>query len=117
MAQRLSPRFLELAHYAAWKSFWRKHALKTFLRRCGVPETLLSQLSDAKEVSKQNWLDFLFPILEKSDSGQQILQQMGRALAEQTTFPDLDKWENSDVLVADAKKAVRDLKAFLDKVD
>jgi hypothetical protein len=117
MMKRLSPRFLELTYHATLKSFWRKRSLKAFLRRCGVPEQLLAELSDDKDVSKQNWLDHLFPKLEVSTGGQQSLQQIGRSLAEQTTFPDLENWEDSALKISAAKKAVIELTEYLKRTD
>jgi Restriction endonuclease len=117
MAKRLSARYLELVYHATLKSYWRKKSLKAFLRRCGVAEPFLAELSDDKDVSKQDWLDHLFPKLENSEPGQTILQQIGRSLTEQASFPDLENWEDSRTKIANAKKAVAELTAFLNKID
>ena len=117
MPERLPAHYVELIYHAAWRSFWQKKELKKFLRRSGVSDALLAQLSDDKEVRKQEWLDYLFPKLEDSERGRQILDQMGRSLSEQTTFPDLERWENSKELTAAAKKAATDLQAYLERVD
>src|SRR6266849_2832221 len=93
MAPVLSPHFIDLVQDALLKSFWTKKALRNFLRRCHIAEKFLSQLSH--EETKREWLDQLFPKLEDTDRGQALIQQMARSLADQTTFPDLENWENS----------------------
>jgi len=42
---------------------------------------------------------------------------MARSLSEQTTFPDLRNWEDSDEKIQSAHKAVQELKAYLKKQD
>src|SRR5207248_2557813 len=62
MATDLSPHFVELVYDALLKSFWRRKALKRFLRLSKVPEPLLAQLHDGE--IKRDWLDRLFPQLQ-----------------------------------------------------
>jgi hypothetical protein len=62
MASRLSPHFIELVYDVLLKSFWRKKALRNFLRRSHVSENFLGTLSD--EESKRDWLDRLFKRLD-----------------------------------------------------
>jgi len=91
----LPPHYLELVTDAALKSFWRHKALRHFLRRCGVAERFLA--SWAKEESKRELLDRLFPRLEASgDPGLRLINRMADALIQQTTFPDLDGWEDAE---------------------
>src|SRR5205823_4950391 len=94
MPEKLSPHFIDLIHAALLKSFWRKDTLITFLRRMGVAESFLSTLR--YEESKRTWLDRLFPALERHPKGAAVLQEMAKALADQTTFPDLAGWEDAD---------------------
>ena len=63
MASKLSPHFIELVYDALLKSFWRKKALRNFLRRSHVSENFLGQLTD--DESKRDWLDRLFRRLEE----------------------------------------------------
>jgi hypothetical protein len=93
MASAPPPHFIELVQDALLKSFWTKKALRNFLRRSHIKESVLAQLPP--EGTKRDWLDWLFPKLEASDKGHAIIQQMARSLAEQTTFPDLANWEDS----------------------
>jgi len=90
---QLPPHFIELVYDAVLKSFWRRPALKRFLRASGIPEADLAQLdpNDTKRV----WLDQLFPKLETAAKGPALINQMARAIAEQTKFPDLENWEDS----------------------
>ena len=115
MASSLPPHFLELVYDALLKSYWTKRALKNFLRRSHVAESYLSQLDH--EETKREWLEGLFPRLERSDRGQALIQQMARSLAEQVRFPDLENWEDSEAKIAAAKEAVSSLKAYLDRKD
>lgn len=113
MAARITPHFIQLVYEAALKSFWRKEALRKFLRECHVAEVHLS--SWAHEESKRDFLDRTFAALQKSDRGRAVIYQMAVFLAEQTVFPDLRNWENSATKISEASKAVSDLKAFLGK--
>ncbi|MCA9119252.1 MAG: restriction endonuclease [Planctomycetaceae bacterium] len=115
MAKRLSPHFLDLVYDAALKSFWRKKALRQFLRRSRVSESFVAGLDP--EDSKRDYLDQLFPKLEPSERGQALIQQIARSLADQTTFPDLQGWEDSEDKIRDAKAAVKALRDFLDERD
>lgn len=63
------------------------------------------------------WLDRLFPKLEQTDRGQELIQKMGRSLADQTTFPDLENWEDSTAKIRAAKVAVAALRNYLNRKD
>jgi hypothetical protein len=108
---RLPPHFIQLIYDALLKSFWRKKALRAFLRRSGIPTTLLSDLPESE--TKQEWLDRLFPSLEQTEKGQAVLQQMAMSLTEQVAFPDLDNWEDSAEKTRQARAAVDALKTYL----
>jgi hypothetical protein len=109
------PHFVDLVQDALLKSFWTKKALKNFLRRCHIAEKFLSGL--AHEETKREWLDRLFSKLEETDRGQALIQQIARALADQTTFPDLENWEDSSEKIRSAKIAVEALKNYLNRKD
>jgi hypothetical protein len=111
MPTGLPSHFVGLVYDALLKSYWRKRALRRFLRRSHIAESFLAQLS--ADESKRDWLDRLFPKLETSDRGQAVIQAMARALADQTTFPDLENWEDSDEKIRAAKAAVSSLRAYL----
>jgi len=111
MVARLPPHFLTLVHDALLKSFWHKNTLRSFLRRSGLPATLLADCHDSE--TKRDWLDYLFPRLEASESGQVIIQQMAHALAEQKSFPDLARHEDSAEMARQAREAVAALAEYL----
>ncbi|MCC9608723.1 hypothetical protein LOC68_08840 [Blastopirellula sp. JC732] len=113
MPPTLPPHFVELLYDALLKSYWRKKALRNFLRRSHISENFLAGCSD--DETKRDWLDRLFPILERSDRGQRLLQQIAWSLAEQDSFPDLSNWEDSAEKIRDAKKAVAALKEYLER--
>lgn len=111
MSERLPPHFIELVADAALKSYWRRGALRDFLRRCGVKDSFLATWSE--EETKRSFLARLFPLLERSDAGSMLIRRMASFLSEQTTFPDLQNWEDSGEKHAHAERAVAALRAYL----
>lgn len=112
MAVKYSPHALDLIRDATLKSFWRRRSLYTFLRRCRVSERYLSAWRE--DESKRDLLDRLIPDLERAKFGQEILRQMAEALVEQTRFPDLQNWEDSERKIREAHVAVQALRRLLD---
>jgi hypothetical protein len=111
MAAKITPRFVELTYEATLKAFWRKAALRKFLLGSHVADTQVATWSS--DESKREFLDRTFQALQGSDRGKTVIFEMARALSEQTTFPDLRNWEDSDQKIAAAAKAVAELKAYL----
>lgn len=111
MAAKITPRFIELTYEAALKSYWRKEALRKFLRASHIAENHLSTW--AADESKRDFLDRTFQKLQKSDRGKAAIFEMARSLAEQTTFPDLRNWEDSEQKIEAATKSVKELRAYL----
>jgi hypothetical protein len=111
MAQNLPPHFLELVADAALKSFWRRRALNDFLRRCGISQSFLG--SWEKDESKRDFLFRLFPQLETSPKGPAVISHMATSLIEQSSFPDLEGWEDSAYKQRRAKEAVAAVKAYV----
>ena len=109
----ITPYFVQLVYEAALKSFWRKDALRKFLRQSAVKESFIS--SWGPEESKRDFLDRLFEKLQATQNGQKALVQMAHFLAEQVTFPDLNSWEDSVDKIRAAKAAVNELAVFLRK--
>lgn len=83
------------------------------MRRSYVADSFLSTCDEME--SKRDWLDRLFPKLESSDKGQALIQQMAFTLADQTSFPNLQNWEDSEDKIRDANEAVKMLRAYLAK--
>jgi len=115
MAAKITARLIELTYEAALKSYWRKEALRKFLRASHIAEGHLATW--AGEESKREFLDRTFSKLQASDRGKALIYEMARSLAEQTSFPDLRTWEDSAQKIADAKRAVAELKAYLAQQD
>jgi hypothetical protein len=113
MAAKITPHLIQLTYEAALKSFWRKAALKKFLRECQLSSTFIASWAD--EESKREFLDRTFENLQKSDRGKALVHQMAIFLADQTTFPDLRNWEDSALKITEATKAVAELKTYLRK--
>jgi hypothetical protein len=107
----IPPYYLELVADAALKSYWRKKALRLFLRRCGVSEGFLSTWQG--EESKRDLLHRLFPKLEENgDLGLRLVNRMADSLIQQASFPDLAGWEDSKEKIANATAAVNALREY-----
>lgn len=115
MAAKITPRLIELTYEAVLKSFWRKESLRKFLRASHVAEAFLATWNP--DESKRDFLDRGFQKLQASDRGKAVIYGMARSLSEQMTFPDLRNWEDSAKKVAEATKAVAELKTYLKTQD
>ncbi len=104
MAKQLKPVLVSLIYDALLKCYWRKNALKQFLRSSGVSSNYLAQLDQSEK--KRAWLDRLFPLLQDQVKGPELLMQMAKALAGMTVFPDLVGWEDTEIKLSDARQAV-----------
>src|ERR1700755_3119253 len=113
MGDKLPPHFIDLVLDAALKSFWRKKALIQFLRRCHISEAFLATWR--AEETKRDFLYRLFPKMESSAKGESAIKQMAVNLAEHTTFPDLEGWEDAVEKKQAAVAAINVLKAYLQK--
>lgn len=111
MSQRLPSHFIDLVRDALLKSFWRKPSLRQFLQRHHVAESFLAAW--AADETKRELLDRLFPKLESTDKGRQVIKQMAISLADQIAFPDLKGWEDEALKIRSATEAVAALKSYL----
>ena len=111
----VTPHLITLTYEAALKSFWRREALRKFLRDCQISESHLSIWPS--EESKRAFLDRTFASLQRAEKGKAVIGNMALALAEQTTFPDLRNWEDSEIKIAAAKQAVAELRALAKQQD
>ena len=111
MAVPITPRLIELSYEAALKAFWRKNALRKFLRANHVSETFLATW--AHDESKREFLDRVFEKLQQSSPGKAVIFKMAKNLSEYESFPDLRDWENSSEKIAAAKRAVAELRNYV----
>ena len=111
MAKKVSPKLVNLIYDALLKCFWRKEALKRFLRASHISSNIISQL-DMSE-SKRTWLDRLFPLLADAAKGPDLLMDMARELSAMKDFPDLMSYEDSDFKLQQARDAVSSLAKML----
>lgn len=114
MSQSLPSHFVDLVRDAVLKSFWRKPTFRQFLSRHRVKDTFLATI--ATDETKRETLDRLFPKLEKTEEGRQVIKQMAVSLSEQIAFPDLMGWEDEALKVRGAKEAVANLKKYVSLV-
>lgn len=115
MAKILSPHVIELTKDACLKAFWRKPALRLFLKQHGISETILATW--AEDETKRVFLARLFDklISLKTNNGYRVIFEMACSLAEMKHFPDLENWEDSSKKISEAHKAVSRLKMEVDK--
>lgn len=111
MAVPITPRLIELSYEAALKAFWRKNALRKFLRANHVSETFLATW--AHDESKREFLDRVFEKLQQSSRGKAVIFKMAKNLSEYESFPDLRDWEDSSEKIAAAKRAVAELRNYV----
>jgi hypothetical protein len=111
MISRVTPHLVDLTYEASLRSFWRKDALRRFLRSCGISEGFIA--SWGEQESKRTFLDRVFEALQKSSSRETVILRLSQALSEQHAFPDLQGWEDSAEKLADARRAVANLKSYL----
>jgi len=110
---KLPPHYLDLVADASLKSFWRRRALHTFLRRAGIRESFLSTW--APEETKRDFLYRLFLEVESHPQGELVINRMADSLVDQSGFPDLEGWEDSVQKKEAARQAVGALKQYLQK--
>lgn len=110
MKTRFTPYYIGLVYDAALKSFWRKNALRKFLRECGISERFLATWNEDER--KRDFLDRLFNELLSSEKGRSALLVISEHLIEQRSFPDLQNWEDSDKKIKDAHDAVSKLRIY-----
>ncbi len=94
MLINITPHLIDLVFDAALKSFWRKSALRKFLRNCGIPDNLIATW--AGDETKRDFLERIFIELPLNEDGKTLIGKMAKSLAEQKSFPDLLNWEDSE---------------------
>ena len=108
MRARITPHYTQLVHDACLKSFWRRKRLAQFLRSCGVPPRYLATWSS--DETKRDLLDRLFDDLVTTQDGRRLILRIAGSLIEQTSFPDLENWEDSAEKKKQAQMAVHRLR-------
>jgi hypothetical protein len=107
------PTLLQLTQEAALRAYNRKRVFRQFLRRCGVPDNLLSTCSEGE--TKRDWLDRIFPALEHLQSGLTVISTIASELVKHESFPDLENYEDSIQRVRDARSAIKALSEYLER--
>ena len=111
MKTQLTPHLRDLTFEAALHSFWRKKTLSSFLKAAKLPG-LPSWLPDE---TKRDYLSRVSESLQKTEQGRRKIIELAHFLAEQTSFLDLEKWEDSGEKIEAAKRAVSMLRIYLSK--
>ncbi|MBF0145699.1 MAG: restriction endonuclease [Magnetococcales bacterium] len=116
MQKVLTHNFIQITLDACLKAFWRKKALRRFLTQQRISEILL--VSWPQDESKRDFLDRLFEgLIKQGPAGHQVILEMARSLAEFSSFPDLENWEDSTEMISSARQAVQILKNELEKLN
>src|SRR5690606_20228400 len=76
-----------------------------FLRRHNISEKFLASWHQETE-SKREFLNRLFPAIEKAPKGIVVIQNIASSLADQDNFPDLKGWSDYREKQQAAKEAV-----------
>jgi hypothetical protein len=108
MSKRLSARFIELTYHAALKSYWRKQSLKAFLRRCGVSEPLLTEIS-ATRIYLSKTGSTICSKAREFGIGARDSATNRTVVNRPKHFPGFRKLGGSAIKIANAKRAVSDL--------
>lgn len=111
MPEQLPSHFIDLVQDALLRSFWRKNALLTFLRRHKIAESFLATWQETE--TKRVFVGRLFPKLEADSKGAQVIKQMAVSLSDQVKFPDLEGWEDAQAKIQSAKEAIVALRHYL----
>ncbi len=116
-AKKLTPNFVQLTQDACLKAFWRKPALRAFLKQHRVSDSKLATWHG--DETKRVFLQRLFPDLlaVRDNKGHAVVLAMAQSLAEMTHFPDLEGWEDSKEKLGAAREAVARLKKQVDALN
>ena len=115
MNKRLAPAFVELTQDALLKAFWRKRSLRLFLQQHGIKDSAIAQWH--VDQTKREFVDWLWLQLVKSDRGHDIILDIARSLADMEHFPDLERMEDSQIRILEAKQAVARLAVQVQTID
>lgn len=115
MKKKLSPTLITFIREACYKVFWYKNDLADFLKLHDVPE---SKIFDLKDKTKAVFLSQLFYDLSRSENpdGQEIMYRIGMSLIEMSSFPALERLEDSKIKIVAARAAISDLNPHMHKV-
>jgi hypothetical protein len=117
MAKRLTTHFIDLTQDACWKAFWRKPALRRFLKQHGISDSELAKWhgDESKGVYLRRLFDDLIAV--KDNRGHMVILDMARSLAEMKDFPDLEGWSDTKEKLVAAREAVSRIKAQVDALN
>ena len=113
--KKLSPAFTELTQDALLKAFWYKPSLRVFLQQHNIAEKALAQWHS--DQTKRDFVVWLWPHLLKNEKGHNAILAMARSLAEMRHFPDLERKEDTKVLIPHAREAVDRLRDAVARVN
>jgi len=117
MAKKVTTHFIDLTQDACLKAFWRRPALRTFLKQHHVSDGTLATWheDETKRVFLRRLFDSL--IAAKENRGHMVILDMARSLAEMKHFPDLEGWPDTKEKITAASEAVLRIKAQVDALN
>ncbi|PNC53852.1 restriction endonuclease [Akkermansia muciniphila] len=113
MQRKLSPVLIELIQDACCKVFWYKKDLLRFLRLHKVPDNNFYLL---ESMTKAEFLGILFCDLNKNDCHHDLIYNIGVDIINMSSFPHLEKLENSELKIKDAQQSIKNLKPHIEKI-
>ena len=117
MSKKLTSYFISLVQDACLKSFWRKRALASFLKKNHISDRFIKPLYQG--ATKAEVLSNIFDqLLQEQDSRHQnVIIEIARELVAMRTFPDLEGWEDTQTKIKAAKQAVSELRIEYEKLE
>jgi hypothetical protein len=110
--QRIAPGAYQALREALAKAFWYKRNFETYLRMAlrNHPELLAGlNFGDVKRWVAHDLVDRL---ADREDRYQQVTLQLMTEIASMESFPDLESLDDAETRVADARKAVAELRRW-----
>lgn len=115
-SKQLPPNLIALTQDACNCAFWRKNALKLFLRQHKISDSELASLTEHE--SKRDFLNRLFYSLVRlpNNEGHRTILDIAYSLSEMEYFPDLQNWEDTKEKISKAENAISRLRAEVQRI-
>ncbi len=115
-SKQLPPQLIALTQDACNSAFWRKMALKLFLRQHKISDSQLASLTESE--TKRDFIARLFLALIQlpNNEGHQTILEIAYSLSGMEHFPDLENWEDSNEKISRARDAISRLRTEVQKI-
>lgn len=115
-SKQLPSHLIELTRNACNCTFWRKDALKLFLRQHRISDSQLASLTENE--TKRDFLARLFYALIRlpNNEGHRTILDIAYSLAEMEHFPDLENWPDTESKITKARDAISKIRPEVQKL-